>query len=88
LKGDKGWRPLTTLSVALDWAWHGHEAFWPRLENIAFHAGFCVLIYMILRRRVRGVWMPGAGDTVFLDKPLIAAGTLRRVANAGFILQL
>ncbi len=198
LKDDKGWRPLSTLSFALDWKWHGSEAFWPRFENIVLHAGVCVLIlmlalelgfspwaglfaallfalhpihtevlnpivgrsdllaallglltvlgflresfpatllpfvlglfakesilalgfffpliihwrtsrgcdrgkrltllaalggvfilYMILRRQVTGIWLPGSGDTSFLDNPLIAAGALRRVSNAVFVL--
>lgn len=47
IKDDKGWRPLTTLSFALDWKLHQGRAYWPRAENLALHTLASALVYFL-----------------------------------------
>jgi tetratricopeptide (TPR) repeat protein len=44
------YRPLTTLSFALDWALAPGSAAWFHFVNVLLHAATCVLVYLLLLR--------------------------------------
>jgi len=44
------YRPLTTLSFALDWALAGNSPAWFHLVNVLWHAATCVLALLLLAR--------------------------------------
>jgi tetratricopeptide (TPR) repeat protein len=43
------WRPLTTLSFAIDWALSGGAAAWFHLVNVLWHVAACILVLRLLR---------------------------------------
>ncbi|MBI4248795.1 MAG: tetratricopeptide repeat protein [Elusimicrobia bacterium] len=49
LKGDRGWRPLTTSSFAFDWLIHGPKPAYFRAKNILLHGLNSVLVFQMAR---------------------------------------
>jgi len=45
-----GWRPVTTLTFALDYALHGIDPFGYHLVNVALHAAVSVLLFAVFAR--------------------------------------
>ncbi len=46
----KAWRPLTTLSFALDWAVHGAHPLGYHLVNVGLHVGVALLVLAVFAR--------------------------------------
>lgn len=78
LASDHLWRPLVSLSYAVQWHWHGATA-WPyHLVNILLHAAACAVVAELARRLagMRAAWIAG---------PLFAAHPVHVEAVAGIV---
>ncbi|MCX5797864.1 MAG: tetratricopeptide repeat protein [Elusimicrobia bacterium] len=56
-KDDRGWRPLTAASFALDWRWHGPRAAPFRVNDLLLHAANSALV---VRVAAAAGWTAGA----------------------------
>jgi Flp pilus assembly protein TadD len=67
------YRPLVTVSYALDAQWSGVRPFGYHATNVALHAVACVLLHALLRRLSLGGAFATAGALVFAVHPVVAA---------------
>jgi protein O-mannosyl-transferase len=74
LLGDIGktalWRPLVTLSLALDWRIGGGQPFWFHLVNLLFYAGTVLLWSLLIRRIFRSPLLALIAGCLFAVHPL------------------
>jgi Flp pilus assembly protein TadD len=64
------WHPLSMLSHALDWEWHGGDAGGHHLTNVALHMAASVLLYLSLKRLTGAVWRSAVVAALFATHPL------------------
>jgi protein O-mannosyl-transferase len=64
------WRPVTTLSLALDWRIGGGHPFWFHLVNLIIYAGITVLWALLIRRLFHSVPLALVGGLLFAAHPL------------------
>ena len=64
------WRPLTTLSYALDWRIGGGHPFWFHLVNLLLHAAVTVLFALLVRRLFRRDVLALAAGLLFAVHPI------------------
>jgi tetratricopeptide (TPR) repeat protein len=67
------YRPLVTVSYALDARWSGVRPFGYHATNVALHAVACVLLWALLRRLAFGGALSAAGALVFAVHPVVAS---------------
>lgn len=63
------YRPLTTLTYALDWALWDGGAFGFHLTNLFLHCGVVSLLFALLRRGGATPWMATSGASLFALHP-------------------
>jgi tetratricopeptide (TPR) repeat protein len=66
------YRPLTTLSLALDTAWHGHNPTGFHLTNLFLHLANVSCVFFLARRLRASVLAAGAGALVWGLLPRLA----------------
>ncbi|HEU5396014.1 MAG TPA: hypothetical protein VFV81_02525, partial [Verrucomicrobiae bacterium] len=66
------WQPLTTLSLMLDYQWHGLRAGGFHLGNVLLHAATVVALFLFLRDVTRQPWASAAAAAIFAVHPLRA----------------
>lgn len=64
------YRPITLLSLAVQWAVHGNAPAWFHLGNVLMHAAATALLYVLVLRLSGGVWGAALGAAVFAVHPL------------------
>jgi tetratricopeptide (TPR) repeat protein len=64
------WRPVTTLSLALDWRIGGGHPFWFHLVNLFTYAGITVLWTLLVRRLFRSLTLAMVAGFLFAVHPL------------------
>lgn len=64
------WRPLTTLSFALDWRIGGHGPFWFHLVNLLLYGGIAVLWTLLIRRMFGPGLLPWIAGSLFAVHPI------------------
>jgi tetratricopeptide (TPR) repeat protein len=64
------WRPVTTLSLALDWRIGGGHSFWFHLVNLFAYAGITVLWTLLVRRIFRSLSLAMIAGLLFAAHPL------------------
>ncbi|MCI0432385.1 MAG: hypothetical protein L0271_01865 [Gemmatimonadetes bacterium] len=78
------YRPLTTLSFAIDWSLAPGSAAWFHLTNLVLHAGASVLAFLLLARlfAIPAAW---AGAMVFALHPVHVEAVANVVGRADII---
>ena len=71
--GRQGYRPVRTLTYALDYWLFGFEPFYFHLTNVLFHAANGVLFFLLLRRLFQKPAVALAGALLFVSHPVQTA---------------
>jgi tetratricopeptide (TPR) repeat protein len=64
------YRPMRTLSFAVDWALFGEHAVWYRIESLLWHLAAVLLAWLLLRRLLGDPLAAGLGAGLFALHPL------------------
>ncbi|HEU4556236.1 MAG TPA: tetratricopeptide repeat protein [Longimicrobium sp.] len=76
------YRPITLLSLAVQWALHGNAPAWFHLGNVLMHASATALLFVLVLRLGGGVWGAALGATVFAVHPLHVEAVANVVGRA------
>lgn len=66
------WHPLTSLSHMLDCELFGLSPFWHHITNLLFHTANTLLLFAVLKRITRAVWLSAFVAAAFALHPLRA----------------
>ncbi|MBI4454421.1 MAG: tetratricopeptide repeat protein [Acidobacteria bacterium] len=67
--GGQGYRPVRTLTYALNYWIFGLQPFYFHLTNVLLHAANAVLVFLFLRRLFQDTWCAFAGALLFVCHP-------------------
>ena len=67
--GRQGYRPVRTLTYALNYGLFGLQPFYFHLTNVLLHAANGVLVFLLLRRLLSGPRRALVGSLVFVSHP-------------------
>jgi Tfp pilus assembly protein PilF len=83
-----GWRPVTTLTFALDHAIHGIEPFGYHLVNVALHAAVSVLLFAVCARIAGGPAVAAVTALLFAAHPVHTEAVASVVGRAELLAAL
>lgn len=86
------YHPLTMLSLAADYQFHGPHPGWYHLTNVLLHTGSAVLLFLVLRQMTGALWRSAFVAALFAVHPLrvesVAWVSERKDVLSGFFFML